>query len=213
MSLLYHPCRPAGSRIVNDQGIDAGNSSTGHVFLSVRQFDHNTGSFKTTSIGLSPGADWSTSKDNLSFNDNLRYPDASTITVEGGGFPHHRNVGNLFDSIMDYKSGKKEPPNYNLLLNNCIQFAQDLLESAGIKGIKLGLTPDGVEKNLEHSADSYVTPLILDLNGDGVHTLDSGHGVSFDFDGHGQKVKLAGPILTMDSSCLIRMPMESSMWG
>lgn len=180
---------PAGSRIVNDQGIDAGNSSTGHVFLSVRQFDHNTGSFKTTSIGLSPGADWSTSKDNLSFNDNLRYPDASTITVEGGGFPHYRNVGNLFDSIMDYKSGKKEPPNYNLLLNNCIQFAQDLLESAGIKGIKLGLTPDGAEKNLEHSADSYVTPLILDLNGDGVHTLDSGHGVSFDFDGHGQKSK------------------------
>ena len=180
---------PAGSRVVDDFGREAGNSLTGHVFISARQLDFNTGTFKTANIGLSPGADWRTNKDNLSFNDAFRYPDASSMTVEGSGFPHHAKVGALFGSIMDYQAGKKAPPNYNLLAQNCIQFAQDLLGAAGIKGIKLALTPNGVQDNLEHSADNYVTPLILDLNGDGVHTLQSNSGVGFDFDGQGHKSK------------------------
>ncbi|MFY4257577.1 hypothetical protein ACOTCG_08270 [Achromobacter xylosoxidans] len=180
---------PAGSRIVDENGQNAGTSQFGHVFLSVRQFDYDTSAFKTISIGLSPGSDWTTNADNLSFNDNLRYPDASTMTVEGRGFPHHEKVASLFYSIMDYKSGKKEPPSYNLLFNNCIQFSHELLENAGIHGIKLGLTPDGIAENLEHAADNYVTPLIIDLNGDGVHTLNSSYGVSYDFEGSGKKSK------------------------
>lgn len=92
---------PAGSRVVDDFGREAGNSLTGHVFISARQLDFNTGTFKTANIGLSPGADWRTNKDNLSFNDAFRYPDASSMTVEGSGFPHHAKVGVLFGSIME----------------------------------------------------------------------------------------------------------------
>lgn len=180
---------PVGSRIVDENGQNVGTSQFGHVFLSARHFDQDTRTFKTISIGFSPGSDWSTSMDNLSFDDYLRYPDASTMTIEGRGFPHHEKVAILFDSIMDYKSGKMAPPSYSLLFNNCIQFTQGLLENAEIHGINLGLTPDSTAGNLEHAADRYISPLIVDLNGDGVHTLDSDHGVSFDFEGHGHKSK------------------------
>ncbi len=109
------------------------------------------------------------------------------MTIESSTGSHNRKMGDLFNSIKDYESGRIEPPDYNVLSNNCIQFAQNLLQGAGIHGIKLGLTPDSTAENIEHTANNYVTPLILDLNGDGANTLNSDHGVSFDFDGDGQQ--------------------------
>lgn len=178
---------PRGSRVLNDDGTSAGPSLFGHVFASVKTV-YMSGRVEIKSIGFSPGTRTTTNADNLSFNDIHRYPDASTITVEGISILATTGLQWLSKNINDYMSGAKQPPNYNLATNNCIDFVKQILKDSGINGIYLPSTPDGILGMLGNVADNYMTPLIIDLSGDGVHTVGEDSNVSFDFDGTGNKV-------------------------
>lgn len=178
---------PQGSRILGDDGAPAGISLFGHVFISVKTMTGDK--TDTLSVGFSPGARYSTNKDNLSFNDVARYPDASTMTVEGVSHLAGLGVNALINRINDYKSGKEIPPDYNFATNNCVHFLKAILVDSGIRGFYLTTTPDGILGMLDIIADNYITPLIIDLGGDGVHTVGESNNVWFDFEGTGSKVK------------------------
>lgn len=181
---------PKGSIIYNDQGNPTKNTSQwGHTYLSVRGRNPATGKYEQISIGLSPGEDWGSSKDNLSFNDHIRYQGASTLTVMSQNAQFGHDLTNLFNVVNDYKSGKTPPPNYNPFSltgeKTCGKFVQKILQDAGIQGVHIPFWPDEAYNKLEYLADDYKTPLVIDLNGNGVQTLADSFGVSFDFDGKG----------------------------
>lgn len=181
---------PKGSIIYNDQGNPTKNTSQwGHTYLSVRGRNPATGKYEQISIGLSPGEDWGSSKDNLSFNDHIRYQGASTLTVMSQNAQFGHDLTNLFNVVNDYKSGKTPPPNYNPFSltgeKTCGKFVQKILQDAGIQGVHIPFWPDEAYNKLEYLADDYKTPLVIDLNGNGVQTLVDSFGVSFDFDGKG----------------------------
>lgn len=174
---------PAGSVRADGQV-----SHTGHVFLTVDQFTEN--GYKRSSLGFSPGADWNSSLDNISFNDVEMYPGASSHTYSSNNSNFNFSIQSLMDTVNGYANGSLLPPDYNLVTNNCIDFVKKVLEDASVN-LELEETPDGVLENLEAIGDAYITPIAIDLDGNGVKTVSHADGVSFDFDGDGN-VETAG---------------------
>ncbi|MFS1563229.1 MAG: hypothetical protein ACL7AX_06180 [Candidatus Arsenophonus phytopathogenicus] len=182
---------PSGSPIYDDNGKETEvTSKPGHIFIGVKGENPITGKYEAISIGLSPGEDWGTTNDNLSFNDHLRYKETSTLSITSDTPNFHTDVKNLFTVINNYKTGKTSIPDYGLLRNNCGQFIENyVLKQANITGINIPFTPNGTNNQLLHIADDYKTPLIIDLNGNGVQTVADSFGVSFDFEGKGNKAQ------------------------
>src|SRR5690606_11474096 len=52
-------------------------------------------------------------------------------------------------------------------------------------GIKLPWTPDAVEAYLEEIGTTFMTPIAIDINGDGIETIPIEFGVYFDLDADG----------------------------
>lgn len=65
---------PRGSQFIDNGKISS--STFGHVFIGATKLDPITGKYNTMSLGFSPGESWNSSKDNISFNDHIRYPQA-----------------------------------------------------------------------------------------------------------------------------------------
>ena len=61
---------------------------------------------------------------------------------------------------------------------------QEFFNSLGIP-INLQGTPEELMDNLDKIADDYVTPLVVDLDGNGIETTSLEDGVQFDIDGDG----------------------------
>lgn len=180
---------PKGSLIYNDLGEDTGSKSQwGHTYISIRGINPVTHDYEQISMGLSPGDDWGTSKDNLSFNDHVRYKNASSLTITSDNLQFYNHFNNLFTAMHDYKTGKTQPPNYNPFSltgeKTCGKFVQSELDKAGMQGINIPYLPDDAYENLGNLADDYKTPLIIDLDGDGVQTLVDNLGIKFDFKGN-----------------------------
>ncbi|EJD6378329.1 hypothetical protein ACPW90_001357 [Providencia rettgeri] len=183
---------PKGSPIYNQLGEDTGNTSQwGHTYISIRGINPVTHNYEQISMGLSPGEDWGSSKDNLSFNDHVRYKSASTLTITSNNQQFFSHFNNLYTAMHDYKTGKTQPPNYNPFSltgeKTCGKFVQSELEKAGMQGINIPFWPDDAYENLDNLADDYETPLVIDLDGNGVQTLVDSFGVEFDFKGNAIK--------------------------
>ncbi len=168
---------PAGSVRADGQV-----SHTGHVFLSVEHF--TSSGYQRSSIGFSPGADWGSSHDNISFGDVQMYPGASSHTFSSNNPNFRASIDSLLRTINGYKNGELTPPEYDLASNNCIDFVQETLKAASVN-VELQNTPNGVLENLQSIGDAYITPIAIDLDGGGVSTVSIDNGVTFDFDGDG----------------------------
>lgn len=176
---------PKGSRIIKDN-VER-TSDFGHVFVGARGINQQTKRYETHSIGFSAGENWKTHQDNISFSDHLHYADASTLAISSDTPKFNRDLQNLFNVIGSYKSGGLRANNYNLFDNNCIGSAKQVLDQAGIYGIEFDKTPSKMLKKLKWAGNKYKTPLLIDLNGNGVKTIASHLGVNFDFEGVGNK--------------------------
>ncbi len=176
---------PKGSRIIKDNTEDT--SAFGHVFIGARGINQKTKRYETHSIGFSAGENLKTHGDNISFSDHLDYVDASTLAISSHTPKFNRDLQNLFNVIENYKSGELQSGNYNLFGNNCIGSAKQVLDQAGIYGIEFDKTPSKMLKKLKWAGNKYKTPLLIDLNGNGVKTIVSHSGVNFDFEGIGNK--------------------------
>lgn len=162
---------------------DGSVSRTGHVWVTVEHFTEN--GYRQESIGFSPGNDWGTSRDNMSFSDIGDYPGASSHQFSSYNANFAGSIDTMLSNINGYRDGSKTPPDYDLKDNNCIDFVQEFLEAASVN-IKLPATPNGVLEDLKDVGDAYFTPIVIDLNGDGVQTLSRDAGVTFDFNGDGE---------------------------
>ncbi|ERT11172.1 hypothetical protein QPK14_02015 [Photorhabdus temperata subsp. temperata] len=186
---IYYPnsvtihAAPRGSKLK-----DGSESKFGHVFMTVTGFNDNTDRFESITIGLSIGDSVWTPKDNISYNDRIDYPEASSLTIISGNYPHYQNVTRLYQTVKDYKEGKIKPPDYHIGAFNCIHFVKELAKNAGIN-LSLSSTPNSVAEYIKHIADGYRTPIVIDLNGDGVKTISIDSGIEFDFGGNGDKTK------------------------
>lgn len=181
---------PKNSAIYDSQGDKTEHRSNwGHTFMSIRGLNPLTDKYEQISIGFSPGDDWGTSADNISFNDHVIYKDASTLSITSQNAQFYQNFDSLFTLMHNYKTNNIQAPNYNPLSfsgdKTCGKFIQSILEDAGIDGINIPLLPNEVYEQLKHLADNYQTPLVIDLNGNGIQTLADSFGVSFDFLGRG----------------------------
>lgn len=186
---MYYPnsvtihAAPRGSEITGGS-----TSKYGHVFMTVTGFDDHTNKFESITIGLSIGDSVWTPKDNLSFNDHVNYPQASSLTIISRNYPHYQNVDRLYQTVKSYKEGKIAPPDYHLGAFNCIHFVKELTKNAGIN-LSLASTPNGVAEIIDRIASGYKTPIVIDINGDGVKTTSIDAGIKFDFEGNGDKTK------------------------
>ncbi|MEQ4669814.1 hypothetical protein [Providencia manganoxydans] len=171
---------------INEQDSEESTSTFGHVFIGITGYNRGSQRYESVSIGFSPGESITTSSDNLSFNDHLRYPDASTLTILGRGGAFDNDLNNLFDIFNQFKSGDIDIEDYDLISNNCVDFVRKFLDKAGVRGVRISGTPKGLLKRLLELASDYRTPIIIDMNGDGVNTLSKNYGVAFDFDGDGK---------------------------
>ncbi|MCK3865563.1 hypothetical protein [Pseudomonas sp. B329] len=162
--------------------MQGGRTMTGHVFLEI-----NTPGYRG-SIGFSPGSNLDTSKDNISTNDHNIYKDTSSHRFEFPNNPVFQSVAaNLAEQANGFARGSIDPGNYNLLLNNCIHFVEKILSKAGIE-MKLASTPNGVAKEIDKVPEKLKTPLLIDLDGDGITTLPIEHGVKFDYEGDSNSI-------------------------
>lgn len=180
---------PQGSEIHDINGDLIGNSTFGHTFIGIKGINPVTKQYDIITVGLSTGESLKTASDNLSFNDHIYYRNASTLSIASDNFKFYNDFNNLFTVLHNYKTGKIKPPNYNLLTNNCGQFVDDLLTDSNIDGINISFFPDNLYDNLENAADSYCTPLIIDLDKNGVTTLSDNTGIYFDLNGNGEYVQ------------------------
>ncbi|MBS9541915.1 hypothetical protein Q4R42_05165 [Morganella morganii subsp. sibonii] len=180
---------PQGSEIYDINGELVSNSTFGHTFIGIKGINPVTKQYDIITVGLSTGESLKTASDNLSFNDHIYYRNASTLSITSDNFKFHNDFNNLFTVLHNYKTGKSKPPNYNLLTNNCGQFVDDLLTDSNIDGINVSFFPDNLYENLENAADSYCTPLIIDLDRNGVITLSDNTGIYFDLNGNGESVQ------------------------
>ncbi len=180
---------PQGSEIHDINGEFITNSAFGHTFIGIKGINPVTKQYDIITVGLSTGESLKTASDNLSFNDHIYYRNASTLSITSDNLKFHNDFNNLFTVLHNYKTGKSKPPNYNLLTNNCGQFVDDLLTENNIDGINISFFPDNLYDNLENAADSYCTPLIIDLDRNGVATLSDNAGVYFDLNGNGESVQ------------------------
>lgn len=83
----------------------------------------------------------------------------------------------------DFKNGNTTPSSYFLGVKDCISFMGEIAQKLGIP-LKLAMTPDQILSNLKHITDNYLTPLVIDLDGDGIDTIESE--LEFDFSGQGK---------------------------
>ncbi|WP_165889263.1 hypothetical protein [Mannheimia granulomatis] len=196
---------PKNSTFVDNGKV--GESKFGHVFIGATKFDPVTHTYKTMSLGFSPGDNWGTASDNISFNDHIRYKDASSLTLLS---MNNSDLVHQFSAIYDgLKSGKIKPETYSLIGNNCIGFVNKIANSLGIP-LKLAITPDKILENLQHIADNYLTPLVIDLDGDGISTIDSD--LMFDFSGKGDFYK-TGWINKNDAFLVIDKNQDNNISG
>ncbi|WP_353242797.1 hypothetical protein [Providencia sp.] len=180
-----------------------GESSFGHVFIGLNGINPESNTFENVSIGFSSGSSFLTNTDNISFDDHNNYPEASSLTIAGQGEFFSNDMNNLFRTYNSIKNNKIDNENYNLLSNNCIDFVNDFLEESGIKSIKLAGTPKMNLKKIKEIAKDYKTPLIIDLNNDGVKTLSHDFGVLFKFNGELMQTGWVDPndaLLVMDKN-------------
>ena len=179
---------PAESKFIDitNENQFEGQSKFGHVFLGITGFNPEKGEHESVTIGFSAGESMVTSEDNVSFNDHLRYPEASSITVIGNGPNFDENINSLFENYNKIKNEIEKNESYNLFSNNCIDFVDDFLEKSNVKNIKISGSPNSIVKRLKKIVKSYKTPIIIDLNGDGVKTLPYSFNVSFVFNGKKQ---------------------------
>lgn len=180
---------PANSTIYDTHGAEVGESTFGHTFIGIKGINPVTKNYEIITVGLSTGESLKISTDNLSFKDHIYYKDASTISIMSQNMKFYNDFNNLFTVLHNYKTGNTEPPPYNLLSNNCGQFVEDMLSEADIDNINIPYFPDNLYENLENVADNYCTPLIIDLNGDGVKTITDNMGVTFDFNNDGELIR------------------------
>ncbi|MEZ2759383.1 hypothetical protein ACBQ54_16900 [Providencia vermicola] len=141
-----------------------------------------------------------TNTDNISFDDHNKYSEASSVTIVGQGPIFHNDLNNLFNTYNSIKNNPDGNGNYNLISNNCIDFVSDFLEKSGVNGIKLEETPKKNLKKIKMIAKEYRTPLIIDLNNNGVETLSYDLGVLFEFNG---KLKQTGWVSPSDALLVI----------
>lgn len=175
-SITIHVAK-MGTRLASNE-----ESKYGHVFISVtKQVD---GVFQTKSIGFSAGESLRTSRDNLSFDDHINYSNASTNTITSRNPMFVTAVDKVLDKIKKYREEELEAPEYDLLDNNCTHFAEKILNESGLD-IKLPWSPDVVEEQLEEIGTTFMTPIAIDINGDGIETIPIGSGVWFDLDADG----------------------------
>lgn len=188
---------PPGSKFIDMNAENVadgeGNSRFGHVFMGIKGYNSGTRRFEAVSIGFGTGDSILTNEDNVSFNDHLRYPEASSLTITGMGTKFNEDMGNLFYLYNQYKKGDIELDNYNLYSNNCIDFINDFLKDAEIEGVEVSGSPKSLLKALKNLAKKYKTPIIFDLNKDGVKTLPDSFGVKFEFDGVNEKTAWVDP--------------------
>ncbi|WP_018650852.1 hypothetical protein [Actinobacillus capsulatus] len=188
---------PEGSRYLKDDGT-YGESIFGHVFIGAAGVDYGEYGnpiYRKVSLGFSPGSDFSSNHDNISYNDHSRYPDASTLTIIAPTRPDLNQ--NLFRIYDHFQSGKATPDNYSLMFNDCIDFLAKIAKAIGISGLELALTPNQILKNLKFITDKFLTPLIIDLDGDGVELID------FDNSGYLYKTDWVSPddgLLVLDKN-------------
>ena len=174
-SFTLHAAKP-GSALEG-----GGTSSTGHVFLEI-----NTPGYKG-SIGFSPGTDYGSSRDNISYGDREIYKVTSTHRVESSEPRFISMLDNLASQIIGFESGATDPGDYNIIFNNCITFVEKMFEKAGVK-LDLATTPGGVADKIASLGRHFKTPLLIDLGGDGVTTLPVEEGVSFDYEGNSDSI-------------------------
>ena len=178
-------------------------STFGHVFIGIKGINPKSNQYESVTIGYSTGNSYLTSSDNISFNDHNRYPEASSLTIAGQGPFFHNDITNLFNKYNSIKDNPSDNKNYNLLSNNCIDFVNDFLEESGIESIKLPNSPKEILKKIKLVASDYETPLIIDLNRDGVKTLPDSVGVVFKFKGNEKVTGWVDPndaLLVMDKN-------------
>lgn len=103
---------PQNAPIVGEDGRDMGKSLMGHAFYTIRNENPKTGKFESITAGLSPGEDWDSVKDNLSFNDHIPYPTASSLTIVSQNPQFLMDLDMVFQKTVDYRDGKIQPPSY-----------------------------------------------------------------------------------------------------
>ncbi|HEM8294365.1 TPA: hypothetical protein U2M59_004389 [Providencia stuartii] len=177
-----------------------GDSSLGHVFIGLKGTNPESNQFESVSIGFSAGNSYLTNTDNISFDDHNKYSEASSVTIVGQGPIFHNDLNNFFNTYNSIKNNPDGNENYNLISNNCIDFVSDFLEKSGVNGIKLEETPKKNLKKIKMIAKEYKTPLIIDLNNNGVETLSYDLGVLFEFNG---KLKQTGWVSPSDALLVI----------
>ncbi|MEX6135140.1 hypothetical protein [Providencia hangzhouensis] len=180
-----------------------GDSSFGHVFIGLKGTNPESNQFESVSIGFSAGNSFLTNTDNISFDDQNKYSEASSLTIVGQGPVFDNDLNNLFKTYNSIKNNLDGNENYNLISNNCIDFVSDFLEKSGVNSIKLAGTPKKNLKKIKEIAKDYKTPLIIDLNNNGVETLPYDFGVLFKFNGELKKTGWVSPsdaLLVMDKN-------------
>lgn len=196
---------PPNSQFIDVVGDNANiNESTfGHVFIGIKGINPQSNQYESVTVGYSAGNSYLTNSDNISFDDHNRYPEASSLTIAGQGHFFHNDLNNLFNKYNSMKSNSSDNKDYNLLSNNCIDFINDFLQESGIESIKLPNSPKEILKKIKLVASDYETPLIIDLNHDGVKTLSDSVGVVFKFKGNEKVTGWVDPndaLLVMDKN-------------
>ncbi|PHM22954.1 hypothetical protein [Xenorhabdus ehlersii] len=187
--VTVHVAKP-GTKIKNSNG-SYDTSKTGHVWLSI-EMPGSTRTFKTD-------AGWSTGDsmkvggyDNVNLNDSEMY-DKSTVKSVTINMAYS-NVEKLAEFVNKAPLGliKGFSSNYNLLTNNCIHFVRFALNyvdsNAGNKVLPY-FTPNQNYGSLESMINNNInlpSPLVIDLNNDGVKTIAEGS-VFFDLDNNNSK--------------------------
>ncbi|CDL83637.1 hypothetical protein [Xenorhabdus szentirmaii] len=191
----------SGKKLNNPDGsVDI--SRTGHVWMTIDNGEQKIDVGWSTGNSLKTGG-----YDNISLNDSEVY-DKSTVksftaSVSEVKFPY------LVECINDAPLGKLPgfSSNYNLLTNNCIDFFRTCLDTLDLGGKSMlpHFTPNGnfnslaklIDKNFD-TADNWgndwstetsyseglLSPLVIDLNGDGVKTIPDGS-IYFDMSNDG----------------------------
>ncbi|CDG22959.1 putative Complete genome; segment 14/17 [Xenorhabdus poinarii G6] len=201
--ITVHVAKP-GTKLKNPDNT-TGISRTGHVWMTIERGKYQ----ESTDIGWSTGSSLQKGGyDNVSLNDSVIY-DKKTVksyTVQIPGESREK----LMDFINQAPLGKIPgfSPNYNLFTNNCVHFVRKALNyaNANIGGFLLPhFTPSSNYENIAEmigenykNADTWGekwkeknytvlphSPLIVDLNGDGVITIPEGD-VYFDINNDGE---------------------------
>ncbi|WP_052760775.1 MULTISPECIES: hypothetical protein [Photorhabdus] len=198
--VTVHVAKP-GTKLNNPDGT-TGTSLTGHIWMTIE-----TSSGQKTDVGWSTGDSLKVGGyDNISLNDSALY-DKSTVKSYTTELINPR-MSALIDCINKVPLGEFPgfSKNYNLFTNNCITFVKTCLNYVGFNmgnSLLPNFTPSGnyrslaqmIEKNYNTADewgdqwtymnnDSNLSPLVIDLNGDGVGTIPEGE-IYFDMNNDG----------------------------